>query len=171
MKEIAKALAAAQMIDRLPDYRFTEDGRVITLVGKHPRFMKPIQMGAYVGLQLRTADGGRERGYLHRLICEAFHGPCPDGYECRHLDGDKRNNSAANLAWGTPSENNRDKEAHGTAPIGEKNPMARLTPEIVYMMRKMRAEEEAAYSVIGARFGVSTMTAFRAVSGQSWRTA
>jgi len=44
----------------------------------------------------------------------AFHGEKPDGYEARHLDGDKLNNHPSNLAWGTHSENECDKMKHGT---------------------------------------------------------
>lgn len=41
----------------------------------------------------------------HRLICEAFHGPAPDGAVCMHLDENSRNNRPENLAWGTQKEN------------------------------------------------------------------
>lgn len=39
---------------------------------------------------------------VHILVAEAFLGPRPGGMEeCRHLDGDKLNNRADNLRWGT----------------------------------------------------------------------
>src|SRR5262245_53561754 len=40
----------------------------------------------YVGLY---RDGRQWRVQLHRLILEAFAGPCPDMMECRHLNGIK----------------------------------------------------------------------------------
>jgi hypothetical protein len=41
-----------------------------------------------------------------RLVCEAFHGPAPDGKPvCMHLDEDSRNNTPPNLRWGTQKEN------------------------------------------------------------------
>lgn len=41
-----------------------------------------------------------------RLVCEAFHGPAPDGMPvCMHLDENARNNSPGNLAWGTQKQN------------------------------------------------------------------
>lgn len=59
-------------------------------------------------------DGRRWHTHVHVLVATAFHGPCPPGMECRHLDGDRSNNVVSNLAWGTPSENNRDLVRHGT---------------------------------------------------------
>jgi hypothetical protein len=46
--------------------------------------------------------------YAHRLVLEAWVGPCPDGMESRHLDGDKQNNRIGNLRWGTHEENIED---------------------------------------------------------------
>lgn len=43
---------------------------------------------------------------VHRLICEAFHGPAPDDKpNCLHLDEDSSNNRPENLAWGSQKEN------------------------------------------------------------------
>ncbi len=42
---------------------------------------------------------------VHRLVCEAFNGPCPPGMVCIHLDEDSKNNRPENLKWGTQKEN------------------------------------------------------------------
>jgi hypothetical protein len=43
---------------------------------------------------------------IHRLICEAFHGPAPKGKNVViHLDEDATNNRPCNLKWGTQKEN------------------------------------------------------------------
>jgi hypothetical protein len=42
---------------------------------------------------------------VHRLVCEAFHGPCPAGMETLHRDEDALNNRPENLCWGTRKEN------------------------------------------------------------------
>jgi hypothetical protein len=57
------------------------------------------------------------RGYLyqgignvkvHRAVCEAFHGPAPDGMPyVLHIDEDAHNNRPENLKWGTQKENLR----------------------------------------------------------------
>jgi len=43
---------------------------------------------------------------VHRLVCEAFHGPAPDAsFVVIHLDEDATNNRKDNLKWGTMKEN------------------------------------------------------------------
>lgn len=161
----------AVKIDRFPMYEFSPSGAVISHTRKSPFIMKPIKMGEYCGLQLLKSDGLREKAYLHRLIAEAFYGPCPDGMVCRHIDGDRSNNMASNLAWGSQSENNLDKRRHGTSPEGERNPMAKLTAEVVVQMRAERASSRKSFSALAADYGVSAMTAHRAVTGKSWVSA
>ncbi len=43
---------------------------------------------------------------IHRLVCEAFHGPAPfDRAVVIHLDENALNNKPENLRWGTQKEN------------------------------------------------------------------
>ncbi len=43
---------------------------------------------------------------VHRLVCEAFHGPAPFARAVViHLDEDATNNQPSNLRWGTQKEN------------------------------------------------------------------
>lgn len=43
---------------------------------------------------------------VHRLICEAFHGPAPEGKNVViHIDENALNNRPENLRWGTQKEN------------------------------------------------------------------
>ena len=43
---------------------------------------------------------------VHRMVCEAFHGPAPfAGAVVIHLDEDATNNRPSNLRWGTQKEN------------------------------------------------------------------
>lgn len=113
--------------------------------------------------------GGSKKIYVHRTVCALFNGPPPPGHQCRHLDGDINNNSSANLAWGTPSENSRDTIRHGNTCTGEKNGMAKLTTEKVNALRKMREEQGTPYYKLAKLFSVSTMTAFRAATKRSFK--
>lgn len=43
---------------------------------------------------------------VHRVVCEAFHGPAPfERAVVIHLDENALNNQASNLVWGTQKEN------------------------------------------------------------------
>lgn len=57
---------------------------------------------------------------VHSLVMEAFIGPCPDGMEICHNDGDRLNARLSNLRYGTRSENHLDKRVHGTHNNGKK---------------------------------------------------
>jgi hypothetical protein len=149
---------------RFPGVFVSFDGRVASVRSGKARVLRGMRRGKYLALSA-VAKGP----YIHQLICEAFHGPAPAGAEVRHLDGDRDNNHALNLAWGTCAENAADKVRHGTDPAGARNGMARLTAEQVEQMRQLRRDAGLSYRQIGANFGVSTMTAFRAVRGQSWK--
>ena len=45
--------------------------------------------------------------HCHILVCTAFHGERPEGYECDHINGNKLDWCADNLRWVTPEENIR----------------------------------------------------------------
>lgn len=68
----------------------------------------------YRYVNLTPAEGGKYRTFrVHRLVLLAFVGPCPEGMEARHEDGDPSNNRLDNLAWGTPAENRADNRRLG----------------------------------------------------------
>ena len=60
-----------------------------------------------------SANGHKKRRSIHKLVAEAFLGPCPPGQLVRHLNDDKDNNAAINLSYGTDSENKRDAVRNG----------------------------------------------------------
>lgn len=60
-----------------------------------------------------SKNGKSRRFFVHRLVAAAFIGPQPAGQECRHLNGNPADNSLANLAWGTQSDNRRDCYQYG----------------------------------------------------------
>ncbi len=76
---------------------------------------------------------------VHRLVLEAFVGPCPDGYEAAHNDGDPLNNRLDNLRWDTKIANHADKLRHGTQYRGAQVYNAKLTDDDV---RCIRAEPD-----------------------------
>lgn len=123
--------------------------------------------GGYLLCGLR-GDGGVSMVAVHRLVCIAFHGPPPsDAHQVRHLDGVPTNNHATNLCWGSPKENEADKELHGTKRRGEKVNLAVVHMDAVLSIRDARSRG-AASEQIAADFGISVAQVLRICSGASW---
>lgn len=66
-------------------------------------------------LRVRLAKGGKTFLYAaHRLVLAAFVGPCPEGLEACHNNGNPKDNRMVNLRWDTREANRRDMFDHGT---------------------------------------------------------
>ena len=104
---------------------------------------------------------------VHCLVAAAFLGPRPARNDVRHLDGDRGNNVAANLAYGTRAENMADAIGHGTTMRGERSAAAKLTAEHVRVARDLRATGHT-YSQLASRFGVSGGTVRDACLRITW---
>ncbi len=94
--------------------------------------------GKYGHHNVQLWKNGKPRCHcVHRLVAEAFIGPPPSPkHEIRHLDGNPRNNSVSNLAWGLHSDNMADRGRHGRNTVGSKNPSAKLTEVQVEEIRR-----------------------------------
>lgn len=64
----------------------------------------------HVGL---SVCGQRKFAFVHRLVLEAFVGPCPPQMQGCHENGCRTDNWIANLRWDTPSANAFDRVRHG----------------------------------------------------------
>lgn len=63
---------------------------------------------------LRVSLGNVDNVYIHRLVCESFHGlPDDDRCQVNHIDCDRQNNHSSNLEWCNGSENIRWGVTHG----------------------------------------------------------
>lgn len=86
-----------------PEYEVSDDGQVRSRRGVKKQHR---DKQGYVRMQLwRDGDWGNVK--VHRLVLEAFVGPCPDGMEAMHLNNVRDDNRLSNLAWGTRRENVR----------------------------------------------------------------
>ena len=105
-------------------YEVSDLGRVRSLPRKnHPRLTLlasyPMKRGGYTAVSL-SRDNHTHTSAVHKLVALAFLGPRPDGMEVRHLNGDATDPRLVNLAYGTPSENQRDRLRHGTHHYGNR---------------------------------------------------
>ena len=116
---------------------------------------------------VRVKINGRRKA-VHRLVLEAFVGPCPDGCETRHLDGNPSNNSLWNLLYGTASENWNDRRQHGTASVGSQHASSKLTEQDVAEIKAAHDAGETQVD-IAERYGVSNSLVHLIVTGKAWR--
>lgn len=112
-------------IDYGTNYQVSSVGRVLNTKTGKP-LAGTITEDGYVRFCLTGPNGRHWNVTAHALVMRAFVGPCPDGQQVRHLDGDPTNNRWApgseeetkalggNLIYGTPVENCEDRdERHG----------------------------------------------------------
>lgn len=105
--------------------------------------------------------------YVHHLVLEAFVGPRPEGMEACHNDGDCQNNELSNLRWASKTENEADKNLHGTRLRGENHRRAKLTEDEVRAMRRQH-ENGASLDYLAAYYAVAKSTACRIVKRKLW---
>lgn len=114
------------------------------------------------------SHGVLKHHYIHRLILEAFVGPCPEGKECLHGVAGKNCNLPSNLSWGTRHENMQDQHRDGTILLGTKNPSCSLSEEVVLQIFRESKTGENQKS-IAKRHGVCQMTVSHIKRGVTWK--
>jgi hypothetical protein len=114
----AEVLAAMRPIPGFDGYFATPSGEIVSARGSEPRFLRSSACARYRTV-VAYAEGRQRTIGVHRAVLLAFIGPPPEGCEARHLNGDAFDNRIENLAWGTKSENARDRLRHGTDKAAE----------------------------------------------------
>ncbi len=161
-----------------PGYRVGDDGSVWNawincrwgrrLTDRWKRLKPGTHQRGYLYVNL-TPVGGRYKTFrVHRLVLEAFVGPCPEGMECRHLNGVKTDCRLDNLAWGTPEQNrqdNRDLDRYG---FGENHTQTKLREADVRAIRA-RFAVGALPGKLAAEFGVTPSNITAIITRRSWK--
>lgn len=95
----------------------------------------PINKSGHLSVTLCRNDVDT-KALVHRLVLAAFVGPCPEGQEGRHLDGDPSDNRLIRLAYGTRQQNMLDIRDYGIHHNSAKTHCKRgheFTPENTFM--------------------------------------
>ena len=111
-------------------------------------------------------DGKKGSATVHRLVADAFYGPQPNGSHIRHLDGNRRNNHASNLKYGTSKENGGDDRRLGTK-RGERGGRAILKETDVLSIRQRHYDGES-MAAIGRSYGLRYQTIQAVVTRRTW---
>ena len=107
------------------------------------------------------SDGPRrKKRAVHRLVAEAFLGPCPEGMEVRHGPGGKADNKPGNLRYGTHIANVEDRVGEGTGLIK----LNRI--KAAEIRRRVKAGEPR--MTLAIEFDISLATVWQIMNGQRW---
>lgn len=106
---------------------------------------------------------------VHRLVCTAFHGQGKEMQVVRHLNGNRHDNRAENLAWGTPEENRKDTQLHGTHK-GSRNGRSKLTENQVSAIKQiLDSNPSLSRNLLSKAIGVSRTVIGHIEKGRQWR--
>ena len=128
-------------------YEVSDQGRVRSLRSGRLMSLSTSNTG-YMQLNL-SGKPARKLRHAHRLVLEAFVGPCPVGMEGCHTNGNRSDNRLSNLRWDTRTGNMADAIAHGTTNRGERNPHTKFTELDVHNIRQSTAKNTELAKVYG----------------------
>lgn len=139
-------------------------------VGERWKPLKPAADESNGYLYFRLRRGGKTlKRYVHRLVLETFVGPCPEGMEGCHGDGDRANCHLENLRWDTPVNNQADKIEHGTTNRGTRQGHSKLNEQDVRDIFAIRRDiPNATMEDIGILFGVAKTTIQGVLERRNW---
>lgn len=162
----------AATIRGFPNYEISTDGRVFSKMpwrGTAERELRQ-QPNSHGYMRVRmVCEHGRTSKFVHLLVADAFLGEKPDKTsQIRHLNGDKLDNRACNLAWGTAKENADDRTRHGTTATHERNGMAKLKTSDVVAIKEF-SKKGFSQRKIARIIGVSQRTIGGVLRGQYWK--
>lgn len=168
--ELRALIAAATCA---PGYQVTRDGRVFSTAsnwrGYGARELQQTSNSHGYARVRMMIDGRRKSPVVHKLVAAAFLEPRPSArHQIRHLNGNRMDPSADNLAWGTAKDNADDRAAHGTTARGERSGCSKLTRDDVATIRSL-SRDGVSNRKIARQIGVANSTIDRVVSGHSWR--
>ena len=151
-------------IKDFPGYEISDLGRIRSYhkrrgggwyISDTPQRILKGNMGRYPSVSIRNADGVIRSMRIHQLVLSAFIGPCPNGLEVCHNDGDSQNNALSNLRYDTHESNMNDTLKHAVWGIDEQD---------VIDIRHRRAKGET-YKSIAADYSVTRTTIRSICSG------
>ena len=150
-------------------YLISDHGRVMSLCRNRPLIRKhEIDKDGYKRISLYIGNNCFHKT-MHRLVLEAYKGPCPDGCESSHINNDRTNNHIGNLTWETHRQNLDRKKEHGTFQRGERHGMTKLSNVQVANIKKSLKRGALNQRQIAYFAGVSSNIVSNIKTGKTWK--
>ena len=145
----------------MDEYIITKEGQIINSRTNRELKPQPNNKG-----YLRVTLCGKKY-FVHRLVAEKYI-PNPEHKEqVNHKDGDKTNNSVANLEWVTNQENRNHTVKNNLHLCGDKCPWAKLNSQQVIEIRKNTQYSNEELAKI---YNVSVTTITDVLNFRTWKT-
>lgn len=166
-------------IPGIEGYEASDDGQIrsvsrVTIRSNGTRLsvrgctLKPVANPRTRYLMVQCGRGPNRCRYVHDLVLRAFHGERPEGCTASHLNGDRSDNRAENLAWESHKANCKRKSDHGTQVKGGAHYLAKLDAKAVLQMRSQYTGKYGEIRQIARTYGVADKTAGDAIKGKTW---
>lgn len=121
------------------------------------------------GYAVMAKHGQNRTMLVHRMACEARHGPAPgQGFQAAHLCGNAWCVNPDHSMWATATVNASHKKMHGTHLEGEKTPASKLCAEDVRKIRSL--DGVLTRKEIASLFGTSDKNVSCIILRKSWKS-
>lgn len=152
------------------NYKINKKGEVFSPKGKRLKASYDKYGYRTVGL---SKNGKCFRKFVHFLLLENFHSPCPPGKETNHKNGIKDDNRLENLEWVTSSENRQHAYdiglKKGARNLGMKNGNSKLKDGEVWLIKKILSHRILKHKEIAKMFLISITMISWIDKGITWK--
>lgn len=108
--------------------------------------------------------GRKLRFQVHRLVLQSFGiFPTEENMECRHIDGNPKNNHIENLEWGTRRENIEDLKKHSG-----KYPRAIVPDETAMEILQRFTGKHGEQTQLAEEYGLGLSTVNKIINGRHY---
>ena len=125
-------------------YKVSSIGQVYSL--KSNKILKPMTAkSGHLYVYLYDGSGFSKKVYIHQIVLRSFGFYSKENEECRHLNGNPKDNRLENLQWGTRQENVDDRRRHGRMPIPHKSKFTKLSQDDIPIIRRMKSKKSSRF--------------------------
>ena len=154
-------------------YTASACGRILSFHRLQPFELKQSDhRQGYKKVSVKTTEGIKNR-LVHRLVLEAWVGPCPEGCVTNHKNGNKTDNRLENLEYCTQSENMAHSYGYGLSPKpptkrGSQCHLSKLTEEKVLAIRTKKDRTPGYLKRLAGEYGVTPATVSKILLRRTW---